>query len=89
MLAGMPIIASFAGGTSSLLKDGVHGVLVQDGDPYALAGAMEEVTKYPERVQSMAAEGRLVAQRRHDPESIAKGMLEKYTEIIEKHVVKK
>jgi glycosyltransferase involved in cell wall biosynthesis len=85
MLAGMPIIASFAGGTSSLLKDGVHGVLVQDGDPYALAGAMEEVTKYPQRYQSMAAEGRLVARRRHDPEGIARGMLEKYAEIIEKH----
>jgi glycosyltransferase involved in cell wall biosynthesis len=85
MLAGMPIIASFAGGTSSLLKDGVHGVLVQDGDPYALAGAMEEVSKYPDRVRSMAAEGRIVAQRRHDPESIAKGMLERYGEIIEVH----
>jgi glycosyltransferase involved in cell wall biosynthesis len=88
MLAGMPIIASFAGGTSSLLKDGVHGVLVQDGDPYALAGAMEEVTKYPEQVQSMAAEGRVVARRRHDPEGIARGMLEKYATIIEKHAKK-
>jgi glycosyltransferase involved in cell wall biosynthesis len=85
MLAGMPIIASFAGGTSSLLKDGVHGVLVQDGDPYALAGAMEEVSKYSEQVRSMAAEGRIVARRRHDPEGVARGMLERYGEIIEVH----
>lgn len=82
MLAGIPVIASFAGGTSSLLKDGVHGVLVQDGDPYSLAGAMEEATLYPERYQSMAAEGRLVARRRHDPVAIGRGMLEHYSVII-------
>jgi glycosyltransferase involved in cell wall biosynthesis len=88
MLAGIPVIASFAGGTSSLLSDGVHGVLVQDGDPYVLAGAMQEVTKYPERYQSMAKAARRVALRRHDPGTIVTGMLERYAEIIKKHRIK-
>ena len=58
MLAGVPVIASFAGGTGSLLRDGVEGVLVQDGDPYVLAGAMQEVTGQPEKYAVMAAEGK-------------------------------
>jgi glycosyltransferase involved in cell wall biosynthesis len=85
MLAGVPVIASFAGGTGSLLKDGVHGVLVQDGDPYVLAGAMEEVVGERDRHAVMAAEGRRVAQRRHDPAAIVTGMLERYREIIQKN----
>jgi glycosyltransferase involved in cell wall biosynthesis len=89
MLAGIPVIASFAGGTGSLLKDGVHGVLVQDGDPYVLAGAMEEVVREPERFRAMAEGGRLVAQRRHDPAVIVTGMMERYRGIIQKHGEKK
>ncbi|HET6252749.1 MAG TPA: glycosyltransferase family 4 protein [Puia sp.] len=84
MLAGIPVIASFAGGTGSLLRDGEQGVLVQDGDPYVLAGAMQEVIRQPERYRVMAAKGRKVAQRRHDPEVIVRGMMERYREIIQK-----
>jgi glycosyltransferase involved in cell wall biosynthesis len=88
MLAGVPVIASFAGGTGSLLRDGEHGVLVQDGDPYVLAGAMEEVMREPERYGEMAVEGRRVAQRRHDAAVIVTEMLERYREIVQKHAVK-
>jgi glycosyltransferase involved in cell wall biosynthesis len=87
MLAGVPVIASFAGGTGSLLKDGIHGVLVQDGDPYALAGAMREVIERPEKHTTMAAEARRLAQRRHDPASIVTLMLERYREIIQKNII--
>jgi glycosyltransferase involved in cell wall biosynthesis len=85
MLAGLPIVATFAGGTSSLVRDGVHGVLVQDGDPYALAGALQEMVQQPERYLPMAAEARRVALSRHDPGVIVRGMLEDYAEIIELH----
>jgi glycosyltransferase involved in cell wall biosynthesis len=87
-LAGVPIIASFAGGTSSLLRDGEHGVLVQDGDPFALAGALQEVKKYADRHYAMAAEGRRVARRRHDPSGIYADMLAGYSEIIKEHAEK-
>ena len=85
MLAGVPVIASFAGGTGSLLRDGIEGVLVQDGDPYVLAGAMLEVIREPEKYTAMAAEGRRVAQRRHDPAAIVAGMIDRYRDIIKKH----
>jgi glycosyltransferase involved in cell wall biosynthesis len=85
MLAGIPVIASFAGGTGSLLRDGEHGVLLQDGDPYALAGAMREALEQPEKHAAMAAEGRKVAQRRHDPAAIVTEMIGRYKEIIQKN----
>jgi glycosyltransferase involved in cell wall biosynthesis len=85
MLAGIPVIASFAGGTGSLLRDGIEGVLVQDGDPYVLAGAMREVIRQPEKYAAMAAEGRRVAQRRHDPAGIVSGMISRYRDIIKKY----
>jgi glycosyltransferase involved in cell wall biosynthesis len=88
MLAGVPVIASYAGGTASLLRDGVHGVLVQDGDPYVLAGASQEAVADPERARSMAVEARRVASERHDPATIVMGMLERYGEIIEAHAGK-
>ena len=84
MLAGVPVIASFAGGTGSLLKDGVQGVLVQDGDPYVLAGAMQEVIAEPATYAAMAAEGRKTAQRRHDPPVVVAAMIGRYREIIQK-----
>jgi glycosyltransferase involved in cell wall biosynthesis len=84
MLAGVPVVASFAGGTGSLLKDGVHGALVQDGDPYALAGAMQEVISQPATYAAMAAEGRKAAQRRHNPPVIVAAMIGRYGEIIHK-----
>jgi glycosyltransferase involved in cell wall biosynthesis len=85
MLAGVPVIASLAGGTGSLLRDGEHGVLLQDGDPYALAGAMREALEQPEKHAAMAAEGRKVAQRRHDPAAIVTEMIGRYKEIIQKN----
>jgi glycosyltransferase involved in cell wall biosynthesis len=87
-LAGVPIVASFAGGTSSLLRDGEHGVLVQDGEPFSLAGALQEATIYADRHQAMAAEGRRVARQRHDPSGILSDMLAAYSEIIKKHAEK-
>lgn len=45
MLLGMPIIAIYAGGIPSLLVNRREGLLVQDGDPYAMAGAIIELLK--------------------------------------------
>jgi glycosyltransferase involved in cell wall biosynthesis len=83
MLAGMPIIASFAGGTASLLQDKVHGLLFQDGDPYMLAGCIDEMILSPQRFLPMAAEAYRVAHERHDAETIVHDMLNKYSAIIE------
>jgi len=85
MLAGIPIIASFAGGTSSLLQDRIHGVLVQNGDPYALAGGLIEITQDPENFVRMARTAYQAAHARHDAHTVVQQLMTAYTDIIREH----
>ena len=85
MLLGMPVIASFAGGTSSLLKDKETGILIQDGDPFVLAGGLIEMVKSPENNIRMAAEAYCAAHRRHNKEEIVSHLLATYITIIKNH----
>lgn len=81
MALGMPIIASFAGGTSSILQDGVEGVLLQDGNCYELAGAiMEAKLNYSSFVQ-MGRKARARALERHDPKQVVQELLNVYSDI--------
>jgi glycosyltransferase involved in cell wall biosynthesis len=43
MALGRPVVATRAGGTSEVLRDGVEGVLVPPGDPVALADALRSL----------------------------------------------
>ena len=82
MLLGMPIIASFAGGTSSLIDDGKNGVLVQDGDPYVLAGALMELTNNKEKARQMGTEAMNISHQRHNAQQITSTLVNTYSEII-------
>ncbi len=44
MLIGMPVIASYAGGTPSMLDNEQEGLLFQNGDAHALAGAILQMS---------------------------------------------
>ncbi len=85
MLLGMPIVASFAGGTSSLIKDKVTGTLVQDGDPYALAGALIEICGDRDYAKNIASEAYKEAHKRHNGKEIARSLLNVYNSIIKNH----
>jgi len=68
MLLGIPIIATYAGGTPSLIHDGLEGILVQDGDPWAMAGAILELANNPEMAITYGRNARNRALIRHNPE---------------------
>lgn len=78
MLIGMPIIASFAGGTASLLTTKKEGILVQDGDPYVYAGAISYLYHHFDIAKSYGENARCRAQERHNPERIGKLLLDAY-----------
>lgn len=82
MLVGLPVIASFAGGTASLLKNGEEGVLVQDGDPYVLAGAIVDMYQHFDKAKEYGRKARQTALVRHNPKRIADSLIEVYDEII-------
>jgi glycosyltransferase involved in cell wall biosynthesis len=82
MLLGMPIIATYAGGTPSILGDKNEGLLVQDGDPYALAGAIIELYKNREFAKSLGSKARVKSFIRNDKEKIVKDVINIYASIL-------
>ena len=82
MLLGMPVIATFAGGTNSLIVDKKEGVLVQDGDPYSIAGTIVNLVNDFEYCKNMGVEARKIALKRHNPMNVAKELLDSYHKIL-------
>ena len=82
MLIGMPVIATFAGGIPSIIDDKKEGLLVQDGDPYALAGAIIELIKDRNYAKSLGIKAREKALIRHNPDHILKDVLNIYNSIV-------
>lgn len=87
MILGMPVIASYAGGTASLLNNGEDGVLVQDGDPYVLAGSIIDLFQNPCKSLKYANSARDKAIKRHDKKQIVEKLILNY-EIITKDFVR-
>lgn len=83
MLLGMPIIASFTGGTASLLTHEKEGVLYQDGDPYVLAGAILDFIQHPKKAIEYGSAARKRAVLRHNKEKIVSEVVSDYMKIIE------
>lgn len=83
MILGMPVIASYAGGTASLLKHEKDGILYQDGDPYVLAGAIIDLKQHPDKAMLYATEARKRALAKHSKESIIQELLGGYAKILD------
>jgi len=84
MILGMPCIATFAGGTGSMLKDAEEGILVQDGDPWAMAGAIIELKNDSEKASKYGKAARDRALIRHDKNKIIENLISTYQTIINK-----
>lgn len=82
MLLGMPIVATYAGGTSSILKNDEEGFLVQDGDPFGLAGAIIELIRKPMLANEFSLNARKKAMERHNPSQVVDNVLSIYRSII-------
>ena len=81
MILGMPCIATYAGGTGSLLKDGEEGILIQDGDPWAMAGAIVELKNDYDKAKRMGHSACKRAKERHSKEKTIQQYLETYKKI--------
>lgn len=82
MLVGVPSIAAAVGGVPSLIAHGVDGVLYQDSEPAALAGAMTRLLDDPIRADDLGARAAAQAHCRHDPETVAHGMRRIYDQVV-------
>jgi glycosyltransferase involved in cell wall biosynthesis len=64
MAAGKPVIASRIGGVDELVANDENGLLVEPGDPHALAEAIRALLADPERRRRLARAGSEVVERR-------------------------
>lgn len=82
MILGLPCISSFVGGVGSLIKDGEEGILIQDGDPWALAGAVLEMAGNTEQAIKFGQNARKVALVRHNKERIVNDLVNVYKSVV-------
>lgn len=81
MLIGMPVIASYAGGIPSLVKDKHDGLLFQSGDSYALAGTVLELMKNQEYSKKLGYNARVRGIERQNPEKIIHDLMTIYQSV--------
>ena len=82
MLAGIPIIATYAGGLSTTIDNNITGILVNEGDPYVLAGAIVEILENYNEAISMGAIARKIASERHKPQKVVNEILNIYKSVL-------
>jgi glycosyltransferase involved in cell wall biosynthesis len=80
LAAGRPVVASATGGIPDWLEHGVSGLLVQPGDPVALARALNELLDDTGRQRAMGAAGHEAVARRFTPERHVAALLDGYRE---------
>jgi glycosyltransferase involved in cell wall biosynthesis len=85
LILGMPVIATHAGGTSTYINDRINGILIQDGDPWSMAGAILELLKNEEFACELGRNARKAALKRHNPERISDNIVKAYKTIIEEN----
>jgi glycosyltransferase involved in cell wall biosynthesis len=81
LLLGMPSIATHAGGTNSLVNDGIDGILIQDGDPYSMAGAIIELKENKELAITIGKNARTRGLVRHNIDTITNDLLNIYKKV--------
>ena len=89
MMLGMPVIATFAGGTSTLITNNENGVLIQDGDPYSMTGTILELITNMDTAVEMGKKARITALKRHNSEKITSDLLKIYKTVLSKNDGKK
>jgi glycosyltransferase involved in cell wall biosynthesis len=80
--AGVPIVASSAGGIPEAVVDGKNGLLVPPGDSSALAGAVNALLADPERARAMGEEGKLRVRELFSVDRMVEGNLAVYRTVL-------
>ena len=83
-IMGVPIVSTNVGGISSLVSDGIDGVLIPANDPYRMAFEIAELFADKERMERYSTKGMERAKERHNPQNIARDLLNCYNIIINK-----
>jgi glycosyltransferase involved in cell wall biosynthesis len=78
MAAGLPVVANDSGGTSEQVLQGITGFIVPDGDPHAMALAVEAVLRNPDLRDAMGVAARDHAEKAFPMERMVSQYLEMF-----------
>lgn len=81
-LIGLPCVASYVGGIPSLIEEGQTGLLFPAGDASVLAMRIREFFVDDNLGREIGFRAKLMAQVRHDPETVTNIVIETYKTII-------
>jgi glycosyltransferase involved in cell wall biosynthesis len=84
MAAGKAVVATAVGGTPEAVLDGKTGLLVQPGDPVALAKAIQEILSDPLLSREMGAAGKARVQQEFSSATMVQHITHFYEELLEK-----
>jgi len=79
-----PVIATNVAGNPELVLDGETGLLVEPGDPEALAQAILQMVENPARMRQMGEQGRIRIEREFRMETVAPRFVELWREVAER-----
>lgn len=82
MRFGVPVVGTRIAGVPEQVEHGVTGLLVEPGDPAALADALERVLACPEQARSMGRAGIERVDRLFSTRAYVDGVLRVYSEIL-------
>ena len=85
MACGTAVVASRIGGIPEVVVDGETGLLVPPEDSYALAAALNELARNPERAEAMGRAGRERAVTQFSWTSVARTTLDLYHSLSRSH----
>ncbi len=78
---GVPVISTNVGGISTLVRNGIDGILVPANDPWQMAYNIITLSKDIDRMKKMSEETMLHSKSRHNPQNIIKQLLNCYCEL--------
>lgn len=80
---GVPVVSTNVGGISTLVRDGIDGILIPANDPWQMAYNIITLAKDKERMMQMSLSTREFALKRHSTENILSQLLSSYKSIVE------
>ncbi len=84
MALGMPVISTNTGGVGDLITSGVDGLLVQEGEPYSMAGAIIEILRDYDHAGLMGINAAQKALERHEPGKTIRNLYSIYRAVIDR-----
>ncbi len=79
---GVPVIVSKRGGLPEMVEPGETGLLFNPDTPGALANAIEDMMRHPDRLEEMSSKARLKWEKEFTPEAIARQYLSVYARVL-------